>query len=215
VGLLADTEGHIEKYNRDRDGRDRTPISDRSFALQSRCVLAWSTSWRGSFLEFWDLKGETDAATAIQNNALGIFARVVKQFGRSSVLWESGTAGDGDVAADICASITLTTAQLLALQTTAGQLVAPPVITEGDSVPNGAFLTSPTALTPITISRERLSRLRVSDNAFQNRLHGQVHILATMAVMACRQAAELLTKICGLAVGTEISAAICKTWVWK
>lgn len=84
-----------------------------------------------------------------QNNSLGISPEALMQMWQQFQLhgFPNG-AVIGTVASDLSVSLLLTSAQLLALQTTAVQLVAPPVLTGGTiSLPPKGFLYVPETLT--------------------------------------------------------------------
>lgn len=145
-----------------------------------------------------------------QNNALGISPESLNQFW-AQFLFSGNPNGAvmGTVASDIGASATLTTALLLALQTTAVQLVAPPVITGGTiSVPVGGFLYVPTALTADYDFEGTAFTIANGDNAFQIEYTGKTTNLLSMAVTGLvDQAADTVATNFAAATGTKIAAA--------
>lgn len=84
-----------------------------------------------------------------QNNSLGISPEALMQFWQQFQLqgYPNGVV-QGTIASDLSVSLLLSSAQLLALNTTAVQLVAPPVTSGGTiSLPPRGFLFVPTTLT--------------------------------------------------------------------
>jgi hypothetical protein len=83
-----------------------------------------------------------------QNNSLGLSPESYNQFWQQFALDGSDGIVIGTVASDLSVSTILTSAQLLVLQTTAVQLVAPPTTTgQGNLIPPNGYLYVPTTLT--------------------------------------------------------------------
>lgn len=115
----------------------------------------------------------------------------------------------GTIASDIGVSFLLTSAQLLALQTTAVQLVAPPVITGGTiSVPLNGFLYVPTYLTAEFVKNTTAYTIGNADNAFQIEYTGKTTSLVSMTVTGLvDQAANTQATAAVVVAGPKISLA--------
>ncbi len=118
-----------------------------------------------------------------QNLSLGLSPESLNQFWQQFQLDASDGFVIGTVASDLSVTTVLTNAQLLALQTTAIQLVAPPVTTGlGNLVPPNGFLYVPTTLTLEYRFLTAGFTLGNADNRFQIEYTGQaVNLLSMLA----------------------------------
>lgn len=145
-----------------------------------------------------------------QNNSLGISPETLNQF------WEqfqfSGNPNGavlGTVASDVSVTYQLTSAQLLALQTTAVQLVAPPVTTGlGNLVPTNGYLFSPTFMVAEFVKKTTAYTIGNADNAFQLEYTGKSTSLLSMTVTGLvDQAANTYAYASSVVAGGKISLA--------
>lgn len=117
-----------------------------------------------------------------QNNSLGISPEILNQFWQQYQL-QGAPNGlvSGTIASDLSVTLALTNAQLLALQTTAVQLVAPPVTSGGTiSLPPNGFLYVPTTLTLEYRFATAAFTLGNADNRLQVEYTGQSTNLLSM-----------------------------------
>ena len=145
-----------------------------------------------------------------QNQTLGVSPESLMQF------WEqfqfsnvnNGSALMG-IASDCAVVLTLTTAQLLALNATAVQLVAPPVTTGlGNLVPPAGYLFVPTTLTAQYDFEGTAFTIANADNAFQIEYTGKATSLLSMLVTGLvDQAADTQATNFAAAAGPKISLA--------
>jgi hypothetical protein len=120
----------------------------------------------------------------------------------------NGVANMG-MATDCAVVFTLSTAQLLALQTTAVQLVAPPTTTGlGNLIPPGGYLYVPTTLTVNYDFEGTAFTIANADNAFQIEYTGKATSLISMLVTGLvDQVADTISTNYAAATGTKISTA--------
>ena len=117
-----------------------------------------------------------------QNNSLGISPETLNQMWQQYQLqgFPNGIV-EGTIASDLSVSLVLSNAQLLALQTTAVQLVAPPVTSGGTiSLPPNGFLYVPTTLTLEYRFATAAFTLGNADNRLQVEYTGQTANLVSM-----------------------------------
>jgi hypothetical protein len=150
-------------------------------------------------------------ALPFQNNSLGISPEVLGPYWDIFQFSESpnGAAVMG-VASDCAVVYTLTTAQLLALNATAVQLVAPPASTAGLSylAPPAGFVYVPTTLTAQYDFEGTAFTVGNADNAFQIEYTGKATSLLSMLVTGLvDQAADTVATNYGVSPGPKISLA--------
>jgi hypothetical protein len=113
------------------------------------------------------------------------------------------------VATDCAVVYTLTTAQLLGLQTTAVQLVAPPVTTGlGNLIPPNGYLYVPTTLTAQYDFEGTAFTIGNADNAFQIEYTGKaVSLLSMLVTGLVDQATDTVATNYAATPGAKFSAA--------
>lgn len=118
-----------------------------------------------------------------QNNSLGVSQETFVQFWQQFGLDISDGTVIGTVASDMSVSYALTNAQLLALNATAVQLVAPPITTGlGNLIPPNGYLYVPTSLTVEYRFLTAGFTLGNADNRLQIEYTGQaVNMLSMLA----------------------------------
>jgi hypothetical protein len=147
-----------------------------------------------------------------QNNTLGVSPELLSQF------WEqfqfsnvnNGSALMG-VASDCAVVLTLTTAQLLGLQTTPVQLVAPPIISGlGNLVPAAGYVFVPTTVTADYDFEGTAFTIGNADNAFQIEYTGKATAMLSMLVTGLvDQAADTVATNFAAATGSKIALTNC------
>jgi hypothetical protein len=147
-----------------------------------------------------------------QNLSLGISVETLNQY------WEmfqfsslpNGCAMMG-VASDCAVVYTLSTAQLLALNATPVQLIAPPITTvagQGPLVPPAGFLFVPTTMTADYDFEGTAFTVGNADNAFQLEYTGKAVSLLSMTVTGLvDQAADTVATNFASATGTKFATA--------
>lgn len=143
-----------------------------------------------------------------QNNSLGLSPEALNQFWQQFQLagYPNGIV-QGTIASDLSVTLQLTTAQLLALQTTAVQLVAAPVTSGGTiSLPPGGFLYVPTTLTADYDFEGTAFTIGNADNAFQIEYTGKSTSLLSMTVTGLvDQVADTVATNFAAATGTKFA----------
>jgi hypothetical protein len=146
---------------------------------------------------------------SVSNNTLGIAPETLNQFWQQFAFtgFPNGMS-IGTIASDMSVSLNLTAAQLLALQTTAVQLVAPPVTTGGTiSVPPAGYLYVPTTLTAQYDFEGTAFTIASGDNAFQIEYTGKaVSLLSMLVTGLVDQAADTVATNTAPAAGTKFAA---------
>lgn len=145
-----------------------------------------------------------------QNQTLGISPETLNQFWQQFQIQgcPNGLAV-GTIASDLSVTLPLTNAQLLALQTTAVQLVAPPVTTGGTiSLPPNGFLYVPSTLTLEYRFATAAFTLGNADNRLQVEYTGQTaNLISVLATGLLTLTANAVTTNQGPDTGTITTLA--------